>query len=96
MLTEQKNLNKSSKLDLGNKLTKDIPDEKQVAINLFENFIPQVENDWELKEVRYKEVYEIVSKLKPSKSRGDNEVTNLLLREIPQIMMLSIMHLSIC
>ena len=75
------------------KLTKDILDEKEVAIKLFQKLIPKVDEDFVIKEARYKEVYKIISKLKPTKSRGDNEVTNMLIREIPQIMTLATMHL---
>ena len=74
-------------------LTKDLPDRRDTAISLFEKLFSKVEKDWELKTVNYKEVYKIVSKIKPSKSRGDNEVTNLMIREIPRYTTLATMHL---
>ena len=55
-----------------------------------------MEEDWFLETVRYKDIEKVISKIKPSRSRGDNEVTNLMIREIPQYATLATMHLFNC
>ena len=74
-------------------ITKEIPDNTDDAMKLFEKLIPKVDDELVMEEASYSEVYKLVSSLKPSKCRGENEVTNAMLREIPQIITLAVLHL---
>ena len=65
-------------------LTKDLPDRKAEAMEVFRRVIDRVKDTLEFKEVIYQDVYKIISKLKNSKSRGENELNNLFLKEIQQ------------
>ena len=74
-------------------LTKDLQNETNVAMEIFEWLIPNVDEEMVMEEASYKEIYEIISKLRPTKSRGENEVTNVMNPENPQIMTLAVLHL---
>ena len=74
-------------------LTSNMPERKEVAISIFKDVINKVEDDFKFEECTYKDVYRVVSRVKNSKTRGENEVCNSLLREIPQFMTLAIQHL---
>ena len=74
-------------------LTKNLPDKTAEAMEVFKKLVNKVEEDFSFKTVSYREVYKIVSRLKPSKSRGENELTNSFIREIPQFSSTAIMHL---
>merc|ERR1711954_37175 len=57
------------------------------------SLIKRVEDDLVLRETNYREVYKIISNLKKSNSHGKNELTNNILKEIPQYITLAIVHL---
>ena len=74
-------------------LTEHLPDKKDQAMNIFKSLIKRVDQDLVLRETNYREVYKIISNLKRSNSRGENEITNNILKEIPQYITLAIVHL---
>ena len=65
-------------------LTKSPPDSKENAVKIFKKLVTRVDKDFKFNEVQYKEVYKTVSGIKNSKSRGENELSNCFLCEIPQ------------
>ena len=74
-------------------LTKSLPEAKEKAVNIFKKLVSRVDEDFNFSEVRYKEVYKMVSSIRNSKSRGENELSNCFLREIPQYVSLALTHL---
>merc|ERR1712081_149497 len=74
-------------------LTNELPDKRNEAMKIFTKLKTIVEEDLTLKEINYKKVYKAVTKLKKSNSRGENELTNRFLKEIPQFISLAILHL---
>ena len=62
-------------------------------MNFFLKLIERVEDNFVFKEVRYKDIYKTIAKLKPSRARGENELTNEFLKEIPKYSTLAILHL---
>ena len=74
-------------------LTAEKPDRKDDAMKIFLKLIEKVEENFEFHEVLYKDIYKTITKLKPSRARGDNKLTNKILKEIPQYSTLAIMHL---
>ena len=74
-------------------LTAEKPNRKDDAMKIFLKLIEKVEENFEFHEVLYKDIYKTITKLKPSRARGDNELTNEFLKEIPQYSTLAIMHL---
>ena len=64
-----------------------------VAQIVFKKLVPRSQNDFELKEITISQAYEFIEKLKPSKSCGNNEINNFIVKQIPQFMALSITHL---
>ena len=78
------------------KLTKikdKLPASTIIAEKTFKDLVPYVENDFKLKRMTIRETYKYIEKLKPSKCRGNDEVNNFIIKEIPQFMALSINHL---
>ena len=58
--------------------------------------MPRNEEDIKLKEVTIKEVYEIINKSRPTKSRGNNEVNMYILKQIPQLSAIALTHIINC
>ena len=75
-------------------LTVEKPDRKTDAMKIFAKLISKVDDTFEFEEVRYKDVYKTITKLKPSRARGENELTNVFIKEIPQYATLVIMQLK--
>merc|ERR1711954_238279 len=56
--------------------------------------IPRVENEIEFAPVTISEIKKIIRKMKNSNARGNNELTNKIIKTIPQYMAAAITHLA--
>ena len=59
-------------------------------MNLFRKLIERNEEDFSFFTVSLKNVYKIINHLRPTKARGENEITNLMIKQIPQYVALAI------
>ena len=80
-------------IDKIDSLTNSLPDKRNEAMKVYTKLVERVEEDCVLKEITYKKVYKTIMKLKKTNSRGENEITNRYLKEIPQFISLAILHL---
>ena len=70
-----------------------MPSSTILAQLVFKKLVKRNPKDFKLKEVTIKDTYNYLNKLKPSKSRGDDEVNNFIIKQIPNFMAVCITHL---
>merc|ERR1712081_125778 len=79
-----------------NKLTKikeSLPTSTILAQMIYRKLVPKITTEFQLKKFTIKEIYKYIEKIPPSKCRGNDEINNYILKEIPKIMALAITHL---
>ena len=63
------------------------------AISIMKHLIPEREKKFEFKAVEVTKVYESIISMKTSRTRGNDEINSLFLKEIPQFAARAITHL---
>ena len=63
-----------------NELIENLPENKQIAIEIYKSLVTQAEEELVFEKITYKDAYKVKEKLKPSRSCGETELTNLFLR----------------
>ena len=74
-------------------IRREVNGNKFQAIKTFKSLLPRIENDWFLKQIRVEDVYSHLIKMMTTNSRGNDEVTSPILKEMPQFVSISVCHL---
>ena len=78
------------------KMRNETPSNNVVAEEVFKTLVPRVKENLEIKEVTIAEIKKIIMKSKPSKSRGNDELNWLIMRQIPDFSVICVAHLINC
>merc|ERR1711954_185007 len=80
-------------LDKIQEIKNELPVNDIIAEKIYKDLVPRNENEIKLQEVTIKEIYEIINKSRPTKSRGNNEVNMYILKQIPQLAAIALTHI---
>merc|ERR1711954_552990 len=80
-------------LDKIQEIKNELPVNDIIAEKIYKDLVPRNENEIKSKEVTIKEIYEIINKSRPTKSRGNNEVNMYILKQIPQLSAIALTHI---
>ena len=79
-----------------NNIREKIDGNRYEAINIYKKLVPWNENSWTLKTVTIPEVYLVITNMKKSNSRGNDNLTARIIKEMPSFIATTVCHLFNC
>ena len=71
-----------------------MPTSTITAEKIFKELVPEVNEEFVFKPVSQKEVYEAIEKLPNTNCRGNDEITNSVIKQVPHFMSIVLTHLT--